>query len=339
MKKSIRELRRILDKDTYGGMFLDEDQKKVHLNVVDTTNVDLLDAYDDVAIHKVRYSISELNHVKEDLVQHMRELNIQSVGIDEKNNVVHVDMYKPTKDAIAKLKSFVNDDKCLNIEETFEELSLQNNSDTMDYSDIISRTDTTIKMAPGSRIYVENRGYCTVSANVRWGNGSSRKYGFLTCGHGIYPEDKVYYNDQYIGKIEDATCNSDYDCGIIEQASPYIYVNGPARNGIMFSYVGGYPENGEDVWFSGGVSASLTGKCTINNVTAVVGNIEMNGLIRTNCPTQAGDSGGMLFIKNDNDEYTFTAALVGGNSVNMSYFRPYMTTRNYYTDMYGYFSV
>ena len=64
MKKSIRELRRILDKDTYGGMFLDEDQKKVHLNVVDTTNVDLLDAYDDVAIHKVRYSISELNHAK-----------------------------------------------------------------------------------------------------------------------------------------------------------------------------------------------------------------------------------------------------------------------------------
>lgn len=240
---------------------------------------------------------------------------------------------------MAKIREIAGNDDCLDIIEVFYELVLQNSAGIGNSDDFLERTDTTITMAPGSLIYVGDRGYCTITANVRWGNDPDRKYGFLTCGHGIYTGDSVYYNDQYIGKVEHSIWDSEHDSGIIEQASPYIYVNGPARNGILFSYVGGHPEIDEDVWFSGGISASLTGKCVFSSTCATISGINMKGLIRTNCPTRSGDSGGMLFIMTDDGKYSFSATLVGGNSVNESYFMPYFTTRNYYREMYGHFSI
>ena len=120
----------------------------------------------------------------------------------------------------------------------------------------------------------------------------------------------------------------------------HIYMNGPARNGISFSYVGGWPAKNETVWFSGGTNASLTGICLENYTSATISGMHMEGLIETNCPTQSGDSGGMLFIKADDDvSFTFVATLVGGNSTDKSFFMPYLTTCSYYIDMYGYFAV
>lgn len=63
MKRTIRELRKKLSLDRYGGLYLDQDNQTVHLNIIDTTDIDLVRTYDDVVTHKVKYSLDELNRI------------------------------------------------------------------------------------------------------------------------------------------------------------------------------------------------------------------------------------------------------------------------------------
>ena len=47
----------------------------------------------------------------------MSELNIQAIGVDEKNNVVHIEIYKPTQDLLARIRAIAEKDDCLEFEE------------------------------------------------------------------------------------------------------------------------------------------------------------------------------------------------------------------------------
>jgi len=305
----------------FGGAFFINEE--FYVNVVVDHEEEFLKKYkldEDFNINIVKYSVRELDAVKEDLMTYWDELYISKISVDEKNNRVEImtdiiDTGRLKQD----LENIYGYDMFF-IESTDEAYV------TMGTTYVVNGDDYQIG------------GYsCTVGFAAKNSDGDP---GFVSAGHCADSANasngtNVYMNDKHVGDMRNWTFEEDgnVDAAFIELRDPWIGTTYLPTKDLIFgsSYTGlaspsQYVAVGTNLTFHGlfnGTTDSCNaveeyGEIIDTNVSERVSGVLINELVVTDIVTHPGDSGGpftfWMYAGSATSYNMVMGVLSGGNS-------------------------
>lgn len=97
-----------LDKSEYGGYYLDDDGTTIHVNLLSDHPVGISDS-EMVKTHLVKYSLKRLEALQDELGGRMRDLHIQSLFVNTRENKLEVHVYQADVDIDKRLQQYAPD--------------------------------------------------------------------------------------------------------------------------------------------------------------------------------------------------------------------------------------
>lgn len=141
-----------------------------------------------------------------------------------------------------------------------------------------------------------------------------KRYGFVTCGHGLAKGDTIYIDGlckTKIGKVIKRKYSGKVDASFVEVTNS----NYTPSRVVYYSNSSGSTSNGKTistsylyVWYTGftvykaGSTTYLTsGTLTSYNYSATIGNVAFKDMYKAKIKVKSGDSGGIMYTKDDGE--------------------------------------
>lgn len=283
-----------LDKQSYGGMYLDDNG---NLNILTTNNEQTSEIVNEckyadqsVIFRNAKYSRKEIEDVYNSLIPQMQALGITDMGIDDINNCVTIGIYQldnMDKQARNELEQSIHNfakSDCINI--------------VNDATKSHDQTQYTVLNGCGLNNYSDSFSLCM---GVSWTDNGTQKYGFLTAGHALSVGQSAYYGNQQtlMGKCVNSIQNASLgvDAAVIQSStSPNTFkptnqfTDGSTYDMAAGNSGGKFPV-GTNVTLYGATSAKITGTITNTDWTDSSGYAHV---VKTSYISKGGDSGGAV---------------------------------------------
>ena len=296
----------------FGGMYYNESGQLV-VNIKEDSDLNLVVPMSgDVVVNSVKYSLSELEEMKELLVPYMQEYHIVTLDADEVNNTIAIELnvdderiYKLIEDLDGLDTSIVEvtilpENRI--IESTVkhcEEIELGNIPEEFEdmYDSGNSERSATTTIYPGAKIYLEALGgYSQLTAGPRYNSSK-----FYSAGHAVYMGKTTVYSlgsvvPKVIGTMTSYTFGSNGDRSLITVSGTTSLPSSNALYGTTGRYTispDGIVGTSVEMW--GSESGITSGKITGTNIAVNVSGTTVNGLSRASYTCQKGDSGAAIF--------------------------------------------
>lgn len=330
----------------FGGMYYNDSGQLV-VNIKENHDINLaVPMSGDVVVNSVKYSLAELEAMKDILVPYMQEYHIATLDADEVNNSIAIELYVDDE-RIYKLIDSMDDIDASVVEVTIlpenrgiestvkhcEEIDLgdipEEFADLYD-SDGTERSSASI-IYPGAKIYLEAlNGYNQLTAGPRYNSSK-----FYSAGHAVYMGKTTVYSlgsaiPKVIGTMTSYTFGTNGDHSLITVSGT---TSLPTSNSL-YGKTGRYtisPDGiiGTPVEMWGSESGITSGKITGTNISASVSGTTVNGLSRASYSCKKGDSGAAIFsagVSTDSAGRCFGVQSAGDDFSNgayrVSYFSP-----------------
>ncbi|MCL1807282.1 MAG: S1 family peptidase [Oscillospiraceae bacterium] len=293
------------EQEDYAGVYLDDDGNVVLMFVQNSESLmrsaaknnekrNTLKSKDGrleqpLVIKPAKYSYNDLLAVMGAVSKEMSmDENIRTLSLDVMNNRIEVGIQRE-KDDKAKTKLREN---LYSIANT----SLKSKSidkDILSFYDFGEEHEIwpAMDVTGNTKVYTSFGGQFSVGVQYSRWTGSSYQPGFISCGHGVYVNDRIYVGNTQIGTVITSVVDGLCDASFIAFGSGH-------------QFVSTVNQREELSWDVPAVNASLVqrGSVTGNvDATVVSNNFEYQGngiywknLIETNKAPQLGDSGGAL---------------------------------------------
>ncbi len=276
----------------YGGAYVNSDNELV-VKLTGKKNVDEFQKMG-IEVEYVDTSLNELNSEKDLITNKIAKLNenkeceekyfvenIVGVGISEENNYIFVQMKEVNNKNIKWFQANISDSDNLIFEQ----------------EDMLVETTT---MKCGQYISINGGAY---SFGYR-GKDQSGNKGFVSAGHGVSKNEKVYNNaakSVYLGKVTNVNISnvdacfikktSDSDVKLSNSMKYYVHSSDKLEDGKLITAI---PEG---YWiYKTGYTTKLTyGKVLSASYTAVYGGKTIKDTVYTDAYASGGDSGGTVF--------------------------------------------
>lgn len=326
-------------RDNYAGSYLNDEGKMVVVLDKDESGNKKLESKigkidSDIEVKKANHNCKELEAAKERYDIKMGKLleknkltedeksicdNIVGCGISLENNRVTVYMKNVDKNNITLFKKYVMDNDIIEF--------IQNTDEN---------EDSATKLKLGRAIYK----YDHTSGNVIWSivcsiglkaytidSNGKKRYGFVTCGHGLKKGDSIYIDElckTKIGTVIKRKNSGKVDASFVEVTNS----NYTPSRVVYYSNSTGSTSGGKTIstgyfyaWYTGftvykaGEKTYLTsGKLTSYNYSTTIDDVEFKDLYRAKIKMRKGDSGGIFYTKDDGNYYALGIAKCFNNS-------------------------
>ena len=327
-----------IDEDVFGGYYFDDNGCLVYCVTEPDFSVPVPASADqNIIIKTVKYSLAELESMKEALEPYMAEYDIVTLDADESTNKVVIEAKEKTDELMTLLDSLLDSDDYVLIEMP-DDFSIETTllgpipvTETVAAQEDSSITPAaSLSVLPGMKIYVgdnTNRYICTAGPR-----NSDKK--FYTCGHvlesfvsyaqGVYEGTKTTTTRR--GTTSNRVFGAGGDrCDVTVSGVKY----GLPSSNINFegnTYTYGSPVSGRTVSMHGCMSGISAGKITGTNLTVSVDGTTVKGLGRADYTCQKGDSGAGVFTTGTSSCQCVGIQSAGtsltGNTYKVSYFSP-----------------
>ncbi|SKA70689.1 hypothetical protein SAMN02745111_02081 [Eubacterium uniforme] len=302
-KKSIESWNKISDKlykdnvlkKIYAGAYIDDNDELVVMLTKKVDDVLAVNVLEDVKkIKYVEYTYKELDDVKKIIINKMDKYNyINSVGIDEKNNVVEVGFISLSNKYFDEFKKNVIDSDCVKIS---KESKITGEKKKLRSGEMIHYRDKDSQPACGS-----------IGFRARSRSVFGTINGFVTAGHVGYKVGLKIYADErqekQIGKVHITQQSGKIDAAFVELtnsnydlARQVKYKNEKGDTvGVKLNCVPNNPIEGQIVYKSGAKTYLTSGKVKKKSTTIKIDDIKYNDVAVAKYKSAPGDSGGVIY--------------------------------------------
>lgn len=229
-----------------------------------------------VGFNEVEHTYAELSETRDYFAQNFASLGVVGAYTNPEDNTVIVETNSPSS---AQAISSCTYSSRVNVDNVI--------FDPVGDLDVVDDA-TYIRGGAAINDTTQGKGF-SFGSMIKW--NSTGKYGFLTASHGsVQVGDTFKYSGTEIGSVVTSTNSSSIDAALIERTNnSYVgsTLNGDAG---MVCTKSGSPIVNETVTMFGRTTGSSTG--TILATDYSVGSY--TGLIKTDCVSQSGDSGGPI---------------------------------------------
>lgn len=314
--------------NNYGGAYIDDDilvvciteekieeysDEKVEYKMVDYSYNDLLDVQ-----YKLEETYANLYDVYNREEKEFKLLDsITGIGIDEINNRVTVDIVGLTDDKEIIFQELFGSYSCVKLADVKEKIEEYDTYKAGRGIFVITGLDETYMYT--SRLSIGYRAYTEI-------NGETM-YGFVSCAHGIQDSiNGIVYSDledmTEIGEIMITRYDGSFDVSFVQLINNnkmslmvnYSDSSGTETNADVIkkgSLVSSIP-SGYYVYKVGSTTYRTIGNIISTNYSSTVGGIKCTNMIKTTAMAESGDSGGLLYFKDD--KYNIILGIVRGGS-------------------------
>ena len=313
-------------KDNYAGSYLDNEGNMVVVLDKDESGNKKLESKiekidSEIEVKKAEYNCKELEAAKEQYDIKMDKLlakseltedekniceNIVGCGISLENNRVTVYMKNTDKNNITLFKKYVMNNDIIEFVQNVDE-----NEDSATKLKL-GRAIYKYEYTSGNTVY-STRCSIGLKAYTIDSNGKKR-YGFVTCGHGLAKGDTIYIDGlckTKIGKVIKRKYSGKVDASFVEVTNS----NYTPSRVVYYSNSSGSTSDGKTistnylyVWYTGftvykaGSTTYLTsGTLTSYNYSTTIGNVAFKDMYEAKIKVKGGDSGGIMYTKNDGE--------------------------------------
>lgn len=300
----------------FGGMYYNEAGQLV-VNVKEDSGISLaVPRSGDVVVNSVKYSLAELEEMKETLEPYMQEYHIVTLDADEVNNTVSIKVNVDDGRIYTLINNLDGLDPAI-VEVTIlpEDCVIENTVKHCDeieigeipeefagmYDSEGAERSVTSTIYPGAKIFFEAAsGYSQLTAGPRYNSSK-----FYSAGHGVYMGKTTVYSAttstvvttyKTIGTVTSYTFGTNGDHSLINVSGTASLPSSNSLYGQSGRYTispGGIVGTSVEMW--GSESGITSGKITATNITASVDGTIVKGLSEASYTCKKGDSGAAIF--------------------------------------------